>query len=69
MPPHHAYHTISAEDRNRIRCQKTLPGGCSCGAPVVICQHAYWHTGNRAGVSFFYFCATHDPRVTNREAA
>lgn len=55
-----AGHRVQPKDRPRIRCQH---GSVSpdCTAEATVCEHLHWDTGQRAGVSFFYFCDDHAP--------
>lgn len=45
-------HLVSEKDSERIKC-------LCCGDKAYICLHDEWDTGNRKGVSFFYFCKAH----------
>jgi hypothetical protein len=59
------YHELTPADSARIRCTGKY---AECGKPAVVCQRVHWDTGNTKGLSFFYFCAEHDPRKATTNA-
>lgn len=57
------YRQLNLKDSARISCQATINKQLdSCGSSAVMCETLHWDTGNTKGVSFFYFCDTHNPQ-------
>lgn len=52
MPKEKESHLVSEKDSERIKC-------LYCGDKAYICLHDEWNTGNRKGISFWYFCKAH----------